>query len=141
MVLTSFFEYAPSGRALLLLLDGHSSHYNPEFIWFAAQNRDIVFVLPPNTTCISQPLDGVCFKALKECWNEQCDLFMSDNPDKTVPLYQFSELFAAAWKKSKTTQNIFSSFCATEVFPVNHQALEILQAKGKPSKIVNGCHS
>ena len=24
-----FLEYAPSGRPLLLLLDGHSSHYNP----------------------------------------------------------------------------------------------------------------
>ena len=32
-----FLEYAPSGRPLLLLLDGHSSHYNPTLIHCAAQ--------------------------------------------------------------------------------------------------------
>ena len=32
-----FFEYPPSGRTLLLLLDSHSSHYNPTFIYYAAQ--------------------------------------------------------------------------------------------------------
>ena len=32
-----FLENAPSGRPLLLLLDGHSSHYNPTFIYGAAQ--------------------------------------------------------------------------------------------------------
>ena len=131
-----FLEYAPSGRPLLLLLDGHSSHYNPEFIRFAAQKGVIVFALPPNTTHISQPLDGVCFKALKQCWDEQCNSFMSDNPGKTVTLYQFSELFAAAWKKAMTPQNITSSFRATGVFPVNRQALEIMQVKEKsPAKL------
>ena len=128
-----FLEYAPSGKPLLLLLDGHSSHYNPEFIRFAAQKGVIVFALPPNTTHISQPLDGVCFKALKQCWDEQCSSFMSDNPGKTVTLYQFSELFAAAWKKAMTPQNITSSFHATGVFPVNRQALEILQES--PAKL------
>ena len=126
-----FLEYAPSGRPLLFLLDRHSSHYNPEFIRFAAQKGVIVFVLPPNTTHISQPLDGVYFKALKQCWDEQCNSFMSNNPGKTVTLYQFSELFAAAWKKAMTPQNITSSFRATGVFPVNRQALEILQVKEK----------
>ena len=126
-----FLEYAPSGRPLLLLLDGHSSHYNPEFIRFAAQKGVIVFALPPNTTHLSQPLDGVCFKALKQCWDEQCNLFMSDNPGKTTTIYQFSELFAAAWKKAMTPQNITSSFRTTGVFPVNRLALEILQEKEK----------
>ena len=32
-----FLEYAPSGRSLLLLLDGHSSDYNPTFTCCAAQ--------------------------------------------------------------------------------------------------------
>ena len=101
---------------LLLLLDGHSSHYNPEFIHFPPQKGVIVFALPPNTTHLSQPLDRVCFKALKQCWDEQCNLSMSDNPGKTITIYQFSELFAAAWKKAMTPQNITSSFCTTVVF-------------------------
>ena len=51
-----FLEYAPSGRPLLLLLDGHSSHYNLTFIRCAAQ-KGVIFTLPPNTTHISQPLE------------------------------------------------------------------------------------
>ena len=51
-----FLEYAPSGRPLLLLLDGHSSHYNPTLIHYAAQKGVIVFALPPNATHIAQPL-------------------------------------------------------------------------------------
>ena len=100
MVEHHFLEYAPSGKPLLLLLDSHSSHYNPTFIRCAAQKGVIVFALPPNTTHIAQPLDGVCFKVLKQCWDEQCNSFMSDNPGKIVTIYQFSELFATAWKKS-----------------------------------------
>lgn len=126
-----FLEYAPSGRPLLLLLDGHSSHYNPTFIRFAAEKGVIVFALPPNTTHISQPLDSVCFKALKQCWDEQCNLYMSSNPGKIVTIYQFSELFAAAWRKAMNPQNISSSFRTTGVFPVDRQALEILQEKEK----------
>ena len=130
--MNGFLEYASSRRPLLLLLDSHSSHYNPEFIRFAAQKGVIVFVLPPNTTHLSQPLDGVCFKALK-----QCNSFMSDNPGKTVTIFQFSELFAAAWKKPLLHNiSLLVSVLHAGVFPVNHQALEILQVKKKsPPKL------
>ena len=60
---------------------------------------------------------------------------MSNNPGKIVTIYQFSELFATAWKKAMTSQNITSSFHATGVFPVNRQALEILQEKKSPPKL------
>ena len=56
-----FLRYAPSVRPILLLLDGHSSHYCPETIRRAAQEKVILFTLPPNTTHVSQPLDKGCF--------------------------------------------------------------------------------
>jgi len=31
-----FLQYAPAGRPLLLLLDGHSTHYQPEVVRLAA---------------------------------------------------------------------------------------------------------
>ena len=58
-------------------------------------------------------------------------LFMSDNPGKATTIYQFSELFAAAWKKAMTPQNTTSSFHTTGVFPVNCLAMEMLQEKEK----------
>ena len=50
-----FLEYAPTSRPVILLLDGHSSHYCPETIKLAAEEKVILFALPPNTTHITQP--------------------------------------------------------------------------------------
>ena len=62
-----FLEYSPI-RPLILLLDGHSSHYCPETIKLAAEKRIILFALPPHTTHITQPLDRGCFAPLKVAW-------------------------------------------------------------------------
>ena len=45
-----FLRYVPSARPILLMLDGHSSHFCPDTIRVAAQNKVIVFIVPPNTT-------------------------------------------------------------------------------------------
>lgn len=50
-----FLKYVPSLRPLLLLLDGHASHYCPQVMKMAAKEKIIVFALPPNTTHLSQP--------------------------------------------------------------------------------------
>ena len=60
-----FLEYAPSGRPLVVLLDGHSSHYNLEFIRQACEYGVIVFSLPPHTIHVRQPLDVIRFHSLK----------------------------------------------------------------------------
>ena len=52
-----FLKYLPKTRPVLLLLDGHSSHYSPVTIKIAAENQVILFALPPHTTHVSQPLD------------------------------------------------------------------------------------
>ena len=82
-----FLQYAPPTRPLLLLLDGHSSHYSPSTIKLAAENQIVVFVLPPNTTHISQPLDRGCFSPLKAAWRKYCHMFRSKNPGRVVTRY------------------------------------------------------
>ena len=42
-----FLTYAVPGRPLLLLLDGHSSHFQPEVLQYAKDNGVMVFCLPP----------------------------------------------------------------------------------------------
>ena len=61
----NFLKHTPPTRPLLLLLDGHSSHYQPSVIRKAAENGVIMFCLPPHTTHICQPLDKTCFSPLK----------------------------------------------------------------------------
>ena len=83
-----FLVYAPPVRPLLLL-DGHSSHYSPTFVNKAAEEKIIVFCLPPNTTHHTQPLDKRAFSPLKLCWREECHNFFSNNPGKVINHYNF----------------------------------------------------
>ena len=45
-----FLNSIPSTRPVILILDGHSSHYCPESIRMAAENQIIMCALPPHTT-------------------------------------------------------------------------------------------
>ena len=88
-----FLRYAPTARPVLLMLDGHSSHYCPDIIRLAAKHQVILFALPPNTTHISQPLDKGCFSPLKEAWKQVCHNFLTANPGMVVTRYQFFKAF------------------------------------------------
>ena len=118
-----FLRWLPMDRPILLLLDGHSSHFCPETLRNAAEQEIIVFALPPNTTHLSQPLDKGCFGPLKMRWRQVCHKYMSENPGKIVTRYSFSELFAEAWNDSMIPCNILSGFSTTGIFPVNRNAL------------------
>ena len=50
-----FLQFAVAARPLLLVLDGHSSHYQPELVQYAKEKDVILFCLPPHTTHESQP--------------------------------------------------------------------------------------
>ena len=120
-----FLLYIPSARPVLLLLDGHSSHYSPASIKLAAENKVILFALPPHTTRVSQPLDHCCFSPLKASWRHVCHKFYHDNPGRCVTKYDFSQLFHQAWDEAMTSPNIASGFRATGVFPFNRDAISV----------------
>ena len=92
-----FLRYAPSVRPLLLLMDGHSSHYCPATIKRAAEEKVIVFSLPPNTTHLTQPLDKGIFGPLKVSWRQVCHQYLVKHPGARVTKLNFSSLFSEAW--------------------------------------------
>jgi len=118
-----FLRYAPAVKPILLMLDGHSSHYCPDTIRLAAKHQVILFALPPNTTHLSQPLDKGCFSSLKESWKQVCHDFLIANAGMVVTRYQFSQLFNKAWMQSMTISNITSGFKVTGIYPTDRQAL------------------
>ena len=120
-----FLVYAPKIRPLILLMDGHSSHYCPEFIKRAAAEKIILFTLPPNTTHITQPLDKGCFSPLKVYWRQACHDFYSHNPGRVVTVYEFSELFSKAWLSAMSAKNIVASFECTGIYPFNRYAITV----------------
>ena len=118
-----FMSYVPAARPILLIMDGHSSHYNPDTIHMAAEMGVIMFCLPPNTTHKTQPLDKGCFSPLKSHWKSECIAYLKANPGKVVTRYQFSQLFGKAWAKSMTIGNVTEGFRITGIYPFNPQVL------------------
>ena len=116
-----FLPNAVFARPLLLLMDGHSSHYCPETIRFAQQHDVILFMLQPHTTDEMQPLDTAVFSSLKTHWKEVCHDYLQQHPGRVITKYQFSSLFSTAWGKALMPLSIISGFKCTGVYPFNPQ--------------------
>ena len=110
-----FLRHAGASRPLLLLLDGHSSHYNIEAISSARENGVIIFTLVPHTTHELQHLDTAVFGQLKKNWYEECHKYVQE----VITKYYFYEIFAKAWLKSLVPANIISGFKTCGIYPVN----------------------
>ena len=117
-----FLRHAPPTRPLLLLLDGHSTHYHPGFITKAACEEVIVFCIPPNTTYLVKPLDKGVFWPLKTYWHHACQEFMRKNPGQVVTEYAFNKIFSKAWGQAMTIPNAMAAFRTTGVYPFNCSA-------------------
>ena len=128
-----FLRYAPSARPILLLLDGHSSHYCPDTVKLAANEQILLFTLPPNTTHLSQPLDKGCFGPLKTAWKHACHQYITKNPGRVITRYQFSGLFSQAWMESMTMRNITAGFRVTGIYPVNREVFSFPGEEKEPS--------
>ena len=74
-----FLAHAVASGPLMLLLNGHSSHYTLELVKLAAKTDVILFCLPPHTTADSQPLDIICFKP-PNYWVDTCCKYLFANP-------------------------------------------------------------
>ncbi len=118
-----FLQHAVTSRPLLLMLDGHSSHYTLDLIQSAKDNDVVIFCLPPHTTADSQPLDTSCFGPLKAYWSEACRKYMFKNPGRVLSKFQFSQLFSGAWSKGMSISNITMGFCNTGIYPFSRDAL------------------
>ena len=71
-----FIKNIPPTQPVLLLLDGHCTHYTPEVTRAAAEQGVVMLCLPPHTTHTIQPLDVSFFKSLKADWSTACQQYM-----------------------------------------------------------------
>ena len=122
-----FISNSVSARPLFLLLDGHSTHYQPQVIRFAMEHECIILCLPPHTTHESQPLDVGVFAPLKMHWSKVCHDFYHKNPGKVITNFNFSSLFSEAWCRAVTPVNIMAGFRRAGVYPLNPQAVAITE--------------
>ena len=104
----------------LALYDGHRSHISLTLTDWAKTNNVILFVLPPHTSHLTQPLDVATFGPFKTMYNKECQNYMKNHPGMTVTKYQVAALTAKPYMKSLTTENLASAFRKTGIFPFNN---------------------
>jgi hypothetical protein len=104
----------------LLIVDGHSSHVNMEFINWADEHRIIIMILPPHTTHRLQPLDVGLFQPLSTAYSNELDDLMSKGAGYvTMKKRLFFPMFKRAWDKSFTKENIQHAFQKPGIWPCN----------------------
>ena len=136
-----FMTNAVAARALLLLLDGHSSHYEPASVRFAKENSIILFCLPPHTTHECQPLDCSLFGPLKVCWRQVVHDFYRKNPGQAVSKLNFCSIFRQAWLKAVTPDIVCAGFRKAGVIPYNPDAVSLSGNTGGPEVGAGGATS
>ena len=108
---------------MLLLLDGHSTHYQPQLLRVAKENDVIMLCLPPHTTHEAQPLDCGVFGPLKTHWSHVCHAYLQQNPGRLITRFQFSTLFSQAWSAAVSPANVIAGFRTCGVYPFNPSAI------------------
>ena len=118
-----FIQNAMPHCPLLLLLDGHSTHFEPKSLQVAKDDNIVIFCLPPHTTHVCQPIDYSLFKPLKQQWRQECHKFYQKNPGLVVSKYNFCGIFREAWLKSITLTNVISGFRKAGIYPFNRDKI------------------
>ena len=111
-----------SKQPLFLLLDGHSTHYQPDLIRYARNNDVVMLCLSPHTTHETRPLDTGVFKPLKTQWSKVCHNFTQKNSGRVITKFTFNSLFSQAWLLAVTPANVMAGFKPSGVYPLNRQS-------------------
>ena len=131
-----FLEHAVSARPLLLLLDGHSTHNQPEVVRFVKEKKVIILCLPPHAMHEAQPLDCGVFSPLKAQWRSVAHDFLQSNPGMVITKFNFNSLFANAWLNAVTPANVIAGFKTCGVYPFNCSAIKVPESKKDASTSV-----
>jgi hypothetical protein len=107
----------PRGRYRLLLIDGHGSHADVEFMSVCYQNNVLAFYLPPHSSHVLQPLDLTCFGPLKGAYRKQLRTVAELDDAAPVKKQRFISLYQTARTAALTETNIKSGFAKMGLVP------------------------
>jgi len=109
---------APSAsNPTLLIYDNHQSHLNAATLEYFKEQHVTIVSLPPHCSHKLQPLDCSVFGPLKKYYNSAADAWMSENPGKSMKIYDIPGLLTKALPMACTSSNIYSGFKKTGVWP------------------------
>lgn len=109
---------------VLLLYDGHKSHFSVRIIVAAMQNKVELMKFPSHLTDKLQPLDKSVFKSVKNTWDKLLVAYGKEQMGQgsgRLPKDKFAQFISLTWRMAMTSKNIISGFESTGTFPVNHE--------------------
>ncbi|XP_072394742.1 uncharacterized protein [Diabrotica undecimpunctata] len=124
--LQHFLRYSKASKTnqVLLLLDGHGSHKSFEALQFAKENGIIMFCFPAHCSHHVQPLDVGFFRPLQTYYGQEIQLWLRQNPGKTVTQFKVASIFNNAHLKSALPSIAINAFKKTGIEPFNPDAFE-----------------
>ena len=102
---------------IILIYDGHRSHISLGLIESAKLNKIILFVLPPHTSHILQPMDVRCFGPFEVLYQSEVKKFTRQTCDNSVTRYDICSLICKAYDKALQTDNLRAAFRRTGIYP------------------------
>jgi hypothetical protein len=104
------------GTHRMLVLDGHSSHINPEFDRFCLDHKIIVVCMPAHSSHLLQLLDVGCFSALKQAYGRSIEQMMAHSINH-IDKHEFLPIYKQARQLALSPSNIQAGFAATGLVP------------------------
>ena len=117
-----FLKYVQSrseSHPLLLLYDGHRSHIGLSLIQWARQNNIILFVLPPHTSHILQPMDVGCFGPFETLYQQEAHKLMRKTTGRSITRYDVCSIACKVYDHALSPTNLRSAFKKSGIFPLN----------------------
>jgi len=121
---------------VILFMDSHASHINPNVISLVKNNWIFLFTFPAQTSHLLQPLYvGVYKNKLKTNWasslNEYTRENLGDKPNRT----NFHIILNPSFIKSFSAKNIQNAFKKSGIYPLDHNTMA--PEAIKPSQLTN----
>ena len=125
--MTEHFCKHVTARPILLLFDGHSSHYTSHVIAEAKERGIHLYALPPHTSHFLQPLDKSVFGPFKKRLYNMIHSWLHDHPGQLVTKNLLPRMLCNSLIDSMTVSNIQAGFRSTGIFPFNQNAIPLVR--------------
>ena len=106
-------------RPVLLIIDGARVHLSMWISEFCDEHNIILYVLHPNSTHLTQPLNLSLMGSVKVHYKESVRRWIADNPFTTYDKFAFPKAFADMWKRAATVENAAKGFRVAGIYPFN----------------------
>ena len=103
----------------MLILDGHGSHIDLEFLWLCKQNKVELLFLPAHSSHVLQPLDLSVFSVVKRFYRQQIQELSCLNDAAPVKKERFITSYHKARENGITERVVRAGWAAAGICPLN----------------------